>query len=138
MIQTTRDFRSDLGVGGWSTLWRDEDADRWSSFARKNFGNKSEKPTCVSCLTWVLDSSLRRRYTGFSFGRVRTSGAELLNVSSSRVDRKWSADGQDGAIDPDDHHLTPDDARMRPWCFQYCAEIIRHGSEVMQLNHCGA
>ncbi len=35
MIQTTRDFRSDLGGGGWSILWRNEDADRWASFIRK-------------------------------------------------------------------------------------------------------
>ena len=36
MIQTTRDFRPDLGGGGWSILWRNEDADRWSWFIRAN------------------------------------------------------------------------------------------------------
>jgi len=36
MIQTTRDFRSDLG--GWSILWRDEDADRWGWFIPKISG----------------------------------------------------------------------------------------------------
>jgi hypothetical protein len=35
MIQTTRDFRSDLGGGGWSILWRNEDADRWASSLSK-------------------------------------------------------------------------------------------------------
>jgi hypothetical protein len=35
MIQTTRDFRSDLG---WSILWRDEDADRWGWFIPKISG----------------------------------------------------------------------------------------------------
>ncbi len=43
MIQTTRDFRSDLGGGGWSILWRNEDADRWAWFIRKIFGFKKKK-----------------------------------------------------------------------------------------------
>jgi hypothetical protein len=48
MIQTTRDFRSDLGGGGWSILWRNEDADRWGSFTRKNSGfKKNKRPTSV-------------------------------------------------------------------------------------------
>src|SRR6202051_4740578 len=36
---------SDLRGGGWSILWREEDADRLAWFIRKKFGIKSEKPT---------------------------------------------------------------------------------------------
>ena len=51
MIQTTRDFRSDLGGGGWSILWRNEDADRWASFIRKKFGMNTKSPPKLSAAT---------------------------------------------------------------------------------------
>ena len=48
MIQTTRDFRSDLGGGGWSILWREEDADRWAWFVRKILEFLKEKAHIVA------------------------------------------------------------------------------------------
>ena len=47
-IQPELGASSDLRGGGWSILWREEGADRWSWFIRKKVGIKSEKPTKAS------------------------------------------------------------------------------------------
>src|ERR1700675_4247783 len=45
LLQPELGASSDLRGGGWSILWREEDADRWAWFIRKISGCQSEKPT---------------------------------------------------------------------------------------------
>jgi hypothetical protein len=55
MIQTTRDFRSDLGGGGWSILWRNEDADRWFIRKKLEFNTKSHfEVLCAKPLPYLV------------------------------------------------------------------------------------
>ncbi len=73
--------------GGWSILWREEDADRWSSFIRKILEINRKSPPATG-----YDRCLSGLFAGFRTGLIGAEGVfmEIICLEAASLAAQWT------------------------------------------------